>query len=79
MGALADALGVDPAWSRKLLAAYGSDLAQAASDWRQDRAQTAAKAGIELPPGAALGRPFMDATLRQALRASAVNVPSDWC
>ena len=53
VGALADALGVDPAWSRKLLAAYGSDLAQAATDWRQDRARTAAKAGIELPPDAA--------------------------
>ena len=35
--------------------------------------------GTVLPPGAALGRPFMDASLRQALRASAVNVASDWC
>ena len=34
---------------------------------------------FELPPGAALGRPFMDASLRQALRPSAVNVASDWC
>ena len=59
VGALADALGVPKAWSRKLLEAYESDLAQAATDWRQDRARTAAKAGIEMP-GA--GQDALDAT-----------------